>query len=382
MIVGLPKEIKDNEYRVGLTPAGVRALTDAGHKVVVERNAGEGSGFENELYERAGAQILETADDVWAQGDMIVKVKEPIKPEYPRMREGQMLFTYLHLAPDRELTKQLLERKVTGIAYETITDNKGTLPLLTPMSEVAGRMAVQVGSHYLEKMSGGRGILLGGVPGVPAARVVIIGGGVVGTNAAKIAVGMGAHVTIIDKNLDRLRELDDIFLSKISTLASSAYMIHDAIQQADLIIGAVLVPGAAAPQLVTRNMLKDVPNGAVIVDVAVDQGGCIETTHPTTHSDPTYYVEGVLHYCVANMPGAVPRTSTFALTNATLPYALRLANRGFLDAIKSDPGLKEGVNTYAGHCTYEAVAVDQGLEYTPIDQLIESASSTATTRNK
>ncbi len=382
MIVGLPKEIKDNEYRVGLTPAGVRALMDAGHKVVVERNAGEGSGFENELYERAGAQILETADDVWAQGDMIVKVKEPIKPEYSRMREGQMLFTYLHLAPDRELTKQLLERKVTGIAYETITDNKGTLPLLTPMSEVAGRMAVQVGSHYLEKMSGGRGILLGGVPGVPAARVVIIGGGVVGTNAAKIAVGMGAHVTIIDKNLDRLRELDDIFLSKISTLASSAYMIHDAIQLADLIIGAVLVPGAAAPRLVTRNMLKDVPNGAVIVDVAVDQGGCIETTHPTTHSDPTYYVEGVLHYCVANMPGAVPRTSTFALTNATLPYALRLANRGFLDAIKSDPGLKEGVNTYAGHCTYEAVAVDQGLEYTPIDQLIESASSTATTRNK
>jgi alanine dehydrogenase len=370
MIVGLPKEIKDNEYRVGLTPAGVRALTDAGHKVVVETRAGEGSGFEDDLYKRAGATILDSADDVWKQGDMIVKVKEPIAPEYPRMREGQLLFTYLHLAPDHELTKQLLERKVTGVAYETITDRKGTLPLLTPMSEVAGRMAIQVGAHYLEKMSGGRGILLGGVPGVPAARVVIIGGGVVGTNSAKIAVGMGAHVTIIDNNLDRLRELDDIFLSKISTLASSAYMIHDAISEADLIVGAVLVPGAAAPKLVTRNMLKDVPNGAVIVDVAVDQGGCIETTHPTTHSNPTYYVEGVLHYCVANMPGAVPRTSTFALTNATLPYALKLANKGFVDAIRSDPGLKEGVNTYAGRLTYEAVAVAQGQEYTPIDDIL------------
>ncbi|MCU1267008.1 MAG: alanine dehydrogenase [Acidobacteria bacterium] len=370
MIVGLPKEIKDNEYRVGLTPAGVRALSDAGHRVVVEKNAGEGSGFENALYQRAGAAIIDSADDVWAQGDMIVKVKEPIEPEYPRMREGQVLFTYLHLAPVKELTGQLLERKVTGIAYETITDRRGGLPLLTPMSEVAGRMAIQVGAHYLEKMSGGRGILLGGVPGVPAARVVIIGGGVVGTNAAKIAVGMGAHVTIIDNNLDRLRELDDIFLSKISTLASSAYMIHDAISDADLIVGAVLVPGAAAPRLVTRSMLKDVPNGAVIVDVAVDQGGCIETTHPTTHSNPTYYVEGVLHYCVANMPGAVPRTSTFALTNATLPYALKLANQGFLAAIKSDAGLKAGVNTYAGRLTYEAVAVDQGREYTSLDQLL------------
>jgi alanine dehydrogenase len=370
VIVGLPKEIKDNEYRVGLTPAGVRALTDAGHKVIVQKSAGEGSGFEDNLYQRAGAQIIESADDVWAQADMIVKVKEPIQPEYHRMREGQLLFTYLHLAPDKKLTDELLTRKVIGIAYETITDRRGGLPLLTPMSEVAGRMAIQVGAHYLEKMSGGRGILLGGVPGVPAARVVIIGGGVVGTNAAKIAVGMGAHVTIIDNNVDRLRELDDIFLSKISTLASSAYMIHDAISQADLIVGAVLVPGASAPKLITRSMLKDVPNGAVIVDVAVDQGGCIETTHPTTHSDPTYYVEGVLHYCVANMPGAVPRTSTFALTNATLPYALKLANKGFLRAISRDEGLEAGVNTYAGHCTYEAVAVSQGLEYTPLEKLI------------
>ncbi len=380
MLVGLPKEIKDNEYRVGLTPAGVRALTDAGHKVIVERDAGTGSGFENELYQRAGAQIVDSADDVWGDAEMIVKVKEPIAPEYPRMKEGLLLFTYLHLAPDPKQTEALLKSKVTGVAYETITDRKGTLPLLTPMSEVAGRMAVQVGAHYLEKMQGGRGILLGGVPGVPAARVVIIGGGVVGTNAAKIAVGMGAHVTIIDSNLDRLRELDDIFLTKISTLASSAYMIHDAVSQADLIIGAVLVPGAAAPKLVTRGMLKDVPNGACIVDVAVDQGGCIETTHPTTHSDPTYYVEGVLHYCVANMPGAVPRTSTFALTNATLPYVLKLANKGFRAAIASDQGLKEGVNTYAGKLTYEAVATAQNLEYTSLDEMLDGASSTSATR--
>lgn len=370
MIVGLPKEIKDNEYRVGLVPAGVRALTDGGHKVLVERKAGEGSGFADELYTRAGATLLDSADDVWRQAEMIVKVKEPITPEYARMREGQLLFTYLHLAPAEELTKNLLERKVTGIAYETITDRRGTLPLLTPMSEVAGRMAIQVGAQYLEKLGGGRGVLLGGVPGVPAARIVIIGGGVVGTNAAKIAVGMGAHVTIIDNNLDRLRELDDIFLSRITTLASSAYAIHDAVSHADLIIGAVLVPGAAAPKLVTRGMLKDVPDGAVVVDVAVDQGGCIETTHPTTHSDPTFYVEGVLHYCVANMPGAVPRTSTFALTNATLPYVLKLANHGFLEAVASDPGLKEGVNTYAGKLTYEAVARSQGLEYSVIDTML------------
>jgi alanine dehydrogenase len=370
VIIGLPKEIKDNEYRVGLTPAGVRALTDAGHKVFVETNAGAGSGFGDELYKNAGGEILNSADDVWARGEMIVKVKEPIKPEYPRMREGQVLFTYLHLAPDFELTKQLIERKVTGIAYETITDRRGALPLLTPMSEVAGRMAIQVGAQYLEKMNGGRGILLGGVPGVPAARVVIIGGGVVGTNSAKMAVGMGAQVTIIDNNLDRLRELDDIFLSRITTLASSRLAIHEAISHADLIVGAVLVPGAAAPKLVTREMLKDVPDGAVIVDVAVDQGGCIETTHPTTHSNPTFYVEGVLHYCVANMPGAVPRTSTFALTNATLPYALKLANHGFLEAVRSDPGLLEGVNTYAGKLTYQAVAEAQGLEYTPIQNLI------------
>lgn len=377
MKIGLPKEIKDNEYRVGLVPAGVRALTDAGHEVFVERHAGQGSGFEDEAFVSAGAKILESADDIWAEGDMVVKVKEPIAPEYPRMRDGQVLFTYLHLAPEFELTRQMLERKVTGVAYETITDKQGRLPLLTPMSEVAGRMSVQVGATYLEKMNGGRGILLGGVPGVPAADVVIIGGGVVGTEAAKMAVGLGAHVTIIDKNLDRLRELDDIFLSKIQTLASSRYQIHEAISHADLVIGAVLIPGASAPKLITRDMLKDIPNGAVLVDVAVDQGGCFETTRATTHSNPTYYEEGVLHYCVANMPGAVPRTSTFALTNATLPYALALANKGFEKAIADDSGLAEGVNTYAGKLTYEAVATSQDLEYTPLSSLVGDAAASA-----
>ncbi|HUR97055.1 MAG TPA: alanine dehydrogenase [Pyrinomonadaceae bacterium] len=377
MKIGLPKEIKDNEYRVGLTPAGVQALAHAGHEVYVQKTAGEGSGFSDEQYVKAGGQLLDTADDIWKTGDMIVKVKEPIAPEYPRMRENQLLFTYLHLAPEFELTKQMMERKVTGVAYETITDKQGRLPLLTPMSEVAGRMSVQVGATYLEKMNGGRGILLGGVPGVPAANVVIIGGGIVGTEAAKMAVGLGAKVTIIDRNLDRLRQLDDIFLSKVQTLASSRYAIEEAISHADLVIGAVLVVGAAAPKLVTRDMLHLIPSGAVLVDVAVDQGGCFETTHATTHSNPTYYEEGVLHYCVANMPGAVPRTSTFALTNATLPYALDLANKGFEGAIREDDGLREGVNTYAGKLTYEAVATSQNLDYTALDSLIDLKAASA-----
>ena len=376
MKIGLPKEIKDNEYRVGLTPAGVQALTGAGHTVYVQKTAGEGSGFKDEQYVKAGGQLLDTADEVWQAGDMIVKVKEPVAPEYPRMRENQLLFTYLHLAPELELTKQMMDRKVTGVAYETITQGK-RLPLLIPMSEVAGRMSVQVGATYLEKMNGGRGILLGGVPGVPAANVVIIGGGIVGTEAAKMAVGLGAKVTIIDRDLDRLRQLDDIFLSKVQTLASSRYQIEEAISHADLVIGAVLVVGAAAPKLVTRDMLHLIPQGAVLVDVAVDQGGCFETTHATTHSNPTYYEEGVLHYCVANMPGAVPRTSTFALTNATLPYALDLANKGFEQAIKDDAGLQEGVNTYAGKLTYEAVATSQSLEYTPLDSLIDLKATSA-----
>ncbi len=377
MKIGLPKEIKDNEYRVGLTPAGVHALVGSGHELFVQKSAGEGSGFADDDYVKAGAKILDTADDVWQTGDMIVKVKEPIAPEYPRMRENQLLFTYLHLAPEFELTKQMMERKVTGVAYETIVDKQGRLPLLTPMSEVAGRMSVQVGATYLEKMNGGKGVLLGGVPGVPAANVVIIGGGVVGTEAAKMAVGLGAKVTIIDRNLDRLRQLDDIFLSKVQTLASSPYAIEEAISHADCVIGAVLVVGAAAPKLVTRDMLHKVPNGSVLVDVAVDQGGCFETTHATTHSNPTYYEEGVLHYCVANMPGAVPRTSTFALTNATLPYALDLANKGFEAAIRDDKGLAEGVNTYAGKLTYKAVAESQNLDYTALDSLVDLKSASA-----
>ena len=376
MKIGLPKEIKDNEYRVGLTPAGVQDLTHAGHEVFVQKSAGEGSGFADEQYVKAGGKLLDTADEVWQTGDIIVKVKEPIAPEYPRMRENQLLFTYLHLAPEPELTKQMLERKVTGVAYETITKD-GRLPLLTPMSEVAGRMSVQVGATYLEKMNGGRGILLGGVPGVPAANVVILGGGIVGTEAAKMAVGLGAKVTIIDRNLDRLRQLDDIFLSKVQTLASSRYAVEEAISHADLVIGAVLVVGAAAPKLVARDMLHLVPSGSVLVDVAVDQGGCFETTHATTHSNPTFFEEGVLHYCVANMPGAVPRTSTFALTNATLPYALDLANKGFEQAIKDDEGLQEGVNTYAGKLTYAAVAESQGLEYTPLSSLIDLKAAAA-----
>jgi alanine dehydrogenase len=365
MKIGLPKEIKNNEFRVGLTPAGVNALVKAGHTVYVQKTAGDGSGFSDAEYLNAGGKLLDSADDVWAEGDMVIKVKEPIAAEYPRMRENQVLFTYLHLAPEPALTQQMLQRKVTGIAYETITDNIGRLPLLIPMSEVAGRMSVQIGASYLEKPKGGKGVLLGGVPGVAAGNIVIIGGGIVGTEAAKMAIGLGAKVTIIDNNLNRLRQLDDIFLSKVQTLASSPYQIHESLSQADLVIGSVLIPGAAAPKLVTRAMLKDVQKGSVLVDVAVDQGGCFETTRATTHSDPTFYEEGILHYCVANMPGAVPRTSTFALTNATLPYALALANKGFEKALKDDAGLYKGLNTFAGNCTYAAVAQAQNIEYVP-----------------
>ncbi len=370
MIVGLPKEVKDNENRVGLVPAGVKALTDAGHKVLVERAAGEGLGITDDEYRAAGGRILDTADEVWAAAEMVVKVKEPIAIEYDRMRPGLLLFTYLHLAPARELTRALLDREVTGVAYETITNEMGHLPLLTPMSEVAGRMSIQVGATYLEKTNGGRGVLLGGVPGVAPGRVTIIGGGVVGTNAAKIAVGFGASVIIIDRDIERLRYLDDIFGSRIRTLASNPYTIAESVAASDLVVGAVLVPGAAAPKLVTRDMLKAMPRGAVIVDVAVDQGGCIETTKPTTHSSPTYYVENVLHYGVTNMPGAVPRTSTFALTNVTLPFALKLAGLGVEAAIGRDPHLRRGVNTYKGKVVYEAIAHDQGLEYTPIEKLL------------
>jgi len=368
MIIGLPKEIKDNESRVGLTPAGVKTLADFGHTVLVEAGAGEGSGISNEEYTAASGQIVPTAEEVWQRAEMIVKVKEPVGPEHQRMRPGQILFTYLHLAPDPGLTQVLLEREVIGVAYETITSDAGHLPLLTPMSEVAGRMAVQVGAHYLTKPEGGRGVLMGGVPGVLPAKVAIVGGGVVGINSIKMAVGLGAHVVVLDRNLERLRYLDDIFGAKIRTLISNPYTVKEAIANADLVIGAVLVPGASAPRLVTRDMLQTMHKGAVIVDVAVDQGGCIETTRPTTHSNPTFYVEEVLHYCVANMPGAVPRTSTFALTNATLPFAVKLANHGFREAVALDPHLRNGINTYRGRITCQGVADSQGLPYSPIDE--------------
>ncbi len=370
MIVGLPKEVKDNEYRVGLVPAGVKALTSGGNTVLVQTKAGDGSGITDQEYIIAGGEIVGSAEEVWSRAQMVIKVKEPIASEYRFLRDGLILFTYLHLAPARELTRALLDGGVVGVAYETITNNQGHLPLLTPMSEVAGRMSIQVGATYLEKINGGRGVLLGGVPGVAPGRVTIIGGGVVGINAAKIAVGFGASVIIIDRDLERLRFLDDIFGSRIRTLASNPYTIAESVAASDLVVGAVLVPGAAAPKLVTRDMLRDMPRGSVIVDVAVDQGGCIETTKPTTHSQPTYYVENVLHYGVTNMPGAVPRTSTFALTNATLPFALKLAKHGAVEAIKRDPHLKNGVNTYKGKVTYHAVALDQALEYSEIDKLI------------
>ncbi|HWR45857.1 alanine dehydrogenase [Sporomusa sp.] len=371
MIIGVPKEIKNNENRVALTPAGTKALTDAGHQVVVENNAGYGSGISNDAYVAAGGQIVTAAAQVFSQADMIIKVKEPQPSEYKFFRKGQILFTYLHLAPEPELTRALMETKVTGIAYETIQLDNGALPLLTPMSEVAGRMSVQVGSHYLEKHAGGKGMLLGGVPGVPAAEVVIIGGGIVGTNAAKMAMGLGAHVTIIDKSVDRLRYLDDIFANRISTLMSNSYNIAAAVQRADLLVGAVLIPGAKAPHLVTEQMVRTMEPGSVIVDVAIDQGGSIETIdRVTTHDNPVYEKFGVIHYSVANMPGAVARTSTYALTNATLDYALQLANKGLRTAICENKALAKGLNTYDGQLVYPAVAEALNLEYIPLDRVI------------
>jgi len=370
MRIGVPTEIKTDEYRVGMTPSGAAVLHVDGHEVFVQAGAGNGSGFSDDEYKAAGATILPSADAVYEKAEMIVKVKEPIEADLKRLKDGQLLFTYLHLAPVPELTQALLKKKITGVAYETITDDrKRTLPLLTPMSEVAGRMSVHVGAYYLHKPNGGRGVLLGGVPGVLPSDVVIIGGGVVGTNAAKMAVGLGARVTILDTNLERLRQLDDIFLGTVQTLASNAAHIADAVRRADLLVGGVLIPGAAAPKLVTRQMIREMKKGSVIVDVAIDQGGCVETAHPTTHSNPVYEVDGVIHYCVANMPGAVPRTSTIALTNATLPYMRRLAKLGFAKAI-DDPGLAEGVNVYKGAITYKAVAESQSRPYTPLAQLM------------
>ncbi|MGO9211492.1 MAG: alanine dehydrogenase [Terriglobales bacterium] len=359
MRIGVPKEVKDHESRVGIVPAGVKALADAGHQVMVETRAGDLSSMPDSEYKQAGAEIVSTAAEVWGRAEMVVKVKEPMESEFGFLRDGLLLFTYLHLAPLPKLTDHLLQNNVTGIAYETIRDQHNRLPLLTPMSEVAGRMSVQVGAAYLEKERGGRGVLLGGVPGVPPAQVCIIGGGTVGTNAAKIALGMGALVTLIDLNLDRLRELDDIFNGRLYTVSSNSYNIAKAVKHADLVIGGVLIPGAAAPKLVTKAMVKDMKPGAVIVDVAIDQGGCIETAHPTTHSDPAYVVDGVVHYCVTNMPAAVPHTSTLALTNATFPYVMKLAQHG-LAAVKCDEGFREGVNTYRGHVTCAGVAESQG----------------------
>jgi alanine dehydrogenase len=356
MIIGVPKEIKTNENRVALVPAGAELLVGAGHTVYVEQGAGLGSGFSDDAYQKAGARMLATADEVWAKAEMIVKVKEPIAVEWPRMRAGQVIYTYFHFAASEELTRAVIASKAIAVAYETVELSNRELPLLTPMSEVAGRMAVQEGAKYLERVHGGRGVLLGGVPGVAPAEVVILGGGVVGINAAKIAAGMGAHVTILDISLDRLRYLDDVLPKNVDTVYSNRYNILEAISRADLVVGAVLLIGAKAPHLILRDDLKLMKPGAVVVDVAVDQGGCVETIKPTTHENPTYFVDGILHYAVANMPGGVPRTSTLALTNATLPYGLKLAKHGWRDACRKDPALRLGLNVVDGKVVYPGVA--------------------------
>ena len=361
MIVGVPKEIKTNENRVALVPAGAESLAGDGHTLLVEQGAGLGSGFSDDAYRAVGAQVVKTADEVWAKAELILKVKEPIEPEWPRIRKGQVLFTYFHFAASEPLTKAIIKSGCVAIAYETVQLSTGELPLLTPMSEVAGRMAVQEGAKYLEKVFGGSGILLGGVPGVLPAEVLIIGGGVVGTNAAKMAAGLGAHVTLLDVSLDRLRYLSDVLAPNVDLLYSNRHNILDQLKRADLVIGAVLLPGAKAPNLVRRGDLKLMKPGSVIVDVAVDQGGCIETTKPTTHEQPTYMVDGILHYAVANMPGGLPRTSTLALTNATFPYAKRLSKLGWKQACKQDPALALGLNVVEGKVAYPGVAEAFGL---------------------
>lgn len=370
MRIGVPKEIKNNENRVAMTPASVKDYCSFGHEVKVESGAGLGSGFADEEYAQAGAVIAATAAEAW-DADMVVKVKEPLPEEYVYFYEGLQLYTYLHLAPAPELTKALLDKGVTGIAYETIQPANGTLPLLTPMSEVAGRMAIQLGARFLEKASGGKGVLLGGVPGVAPARVAIIGGGIVGTNAARMAVGMGADVTLLDISADRLRQLDDQFQGRLKTVMSNSYSIMEAVRQADLVIGAVLIPGARAPRLVTEEMVKNMQPGSVIVDVAIDQGGSVETIDRiTTHDQPTYEKYGVIHYAVANMPGSVARTSTIALTNVTTPYGLQIANKGWKGAAQENAAIAKGINTLGGKVTYKAVAEAQGLEYTAIGDLL------------
>jgi len=370
MLVGVPKEVKNHEYRVGLVPSSVRELVHHGHKVLVETKAGDGIGFGDEDYRTAGAEIAPDAASVFAKAEMIVKVKEPQPEEYARLREGQVLFTYLHLAPDLPQTQGLVKSGCVAIAYETVTNARGGLPLLAPMSEVAGRMSVQVGAHCLEKYQGGSGMLLGGVPGVAAARVVIIGGGVSGTNAARMAMGMEAHVTVLDRSLERLYELDLQFGPMLNTIYSTVDAIERHVEGADLVIGAVLVPGAAAPKLVTREMVRRMRPGSVLVDIAIDQGGCFETSRGTTHADPTYMEEGCVHYCVTNMPGAVARTSTIALNNATLPFTLALADKGHRVALAENPHLKNGLNVAGGKVTYKAVAEAHGLDYVPAEEAL------------
>jgi alanine dehydrogenase len=372
MKVGVAREIKTDEYRVALTPAGARELVRRGHEVLVESGAGDGSAFPDAAYSAEGARIV-SVEDVWADADLLLKVKEPIEPEYGRLREGLVLFTYLHIAADEPLTRALLESGVAAVAYETVETDNRALPLLAPMSEIAGRLAAQAGAHFLEKPIGGRGLLLGGVPGVAPGRVVVIGGGIVGYNAAVIALGLGANVTILERSIDRMRHLDEVLSGRVSLVMSSSLQIEESVAEADVVIGAVLIPGALAPKLVTREMLHGMKDGAVLCDVAIDQGGCAETSRPTTHSEPVYKVEGVTHYCVANMPGAVPITSTKALTNATLPYVESIADRGLQAAVERDRSLARGVNALAGRLTYEAVAQAHDLAYTPLEDVLPRA---------
>jgi alanine dehydrogenase len=370
VLIGVPREVKPDEYRVALTPAGAEDLARAGHSLIVERDAGVGSGFTDDFYERAGARVVDSADQVWAEAEMILKVKEPVAAEWTRMRDGQVIFTYFHFAASEELTRAVIESGAVAIAYETVELASGELPLLTPMSEVAGRMAVQEGAKYLEKPQGGLGVLLGGVPGVLPGKVLVLGGGVVGTNAAKMAAGLGARVSIMDIDLQRLRYLDDVMPANVRGLFSTRYAIRKQVENADLVIGAVLIPGAKAPKLIEADDLKLMREGTVIVDVAVDQGGCVETIRPTTHRDPVYVVDGVIHYGVANMPGGVPRTSTLALTNATLPYVLSLAGKGWQRACAENPALRKGLNVIEGRVTHSGVAEAFGLELAPLDRLI------------
>jgi alanine dehydrogenase len=367
--IGVAKEIKTDEYRVALTPAGARELAQRGHDVLVESTAGEGSAFADSDYERAGARIA-SLDEVWADSELLLKVKEPIEPEYARLREGLVLFTYLHIAADERLTRALVDSGIAAVAYETVETDDRRLPLLAPMSEIAGRLASQAGAHFLEKPLGGRGLLLSGVPGVAPGRVLVVGGGIVGYNAAIIALGLGAQVTILERSIDRMRHLDEILSGRVSLVMSSTLQIESSVSDADVVIGAVLVPGAVAPKLITRDMLGVMKKGAVIVDVAIDQGGCVETAKPTTHSDPVYSVDGIIHYCVANMPGGVPITSTKALTNATLPYVEAIADHGLREAVAHDRALARGVNVLNGKITYEAVAEAHDLEYTPLESVL------------